>query len=180
MKTRFIVCLTLMVSPFFMAAQINGYNPNALENAEKTITAFKEKNTKFDTYFDDAYGYAVFPTVAKGAVGIGGAHGTGTVFELGSAIGKAKVTQVTIGFQLGGQAYSQIIFFESKDDLIRFKKNKFEFAAQASAVAIKEGAATNLAYNDGVAVFTMTKGGLMYEASLGGQKLKFKPFKTVN
>lgn len=179
MKTRFVVCLSLGLAPFFLGAQIGGYNPKALEKAEETIAAFKEKNSKFDTYFDDAYGYVVFPSVGKGALGIGGAHGAGTAFEQGNPIGKAKITQITIGFQFGGQAYSQVIFFETKDDLRRFKENKFEFAAQASAVAIKEGAAVNVAYNDGVAVFTMTKAGLMYEASIGGQKLKFKPYKAV-
>ena len=92
-------------------------------------------------------------------------------------IGKAKITQLTIGFQFGGQAYSQIIFFETQDDLQRFKESKFEFAAQASAVALEQGAAANLSYLDGVAVFTMTKAGLMYEAALGGQELKFKPYR---
>lgn len=174
MKIQLIVFLILTSTPFFLAAQ---YNPKALEKAEETIAAFKEKNAKFDTYFADAYGYAVFPSVGKGASGIGGAYGTGTAFEQGTPIGKAKITQLTIGFQFGGQAYSQVIFFETQEDLQRFKESKFEFAAQASAVAIEEGAAANLAYRDGVAVFTMTKAGLMYEAALGGQELKFKPYK---
>ncbi len=171
--------LIIGLFPFVLQAQINGYNPRALEQAEETIAAFRAKNDKFDVYLEEAYGFVVFPSIAKGAVGIGGAHGAGTAYERGEAIGKAKLSQLTVGLQFGGQSYRQIIFFESRKDLQRFKDNRLEFAAQASAVAIEEGAAANLAYNDGVAVFSMTKGGLMYEASLGVQKLKFKPFKWI-
>lgn len=180
MKTQLIVCLILGFVPFFLSAQINGYNPQAVENAEKTANAFKEKDAKFHAYFNDSYGYAVFPTVGKGGFGIGGAHGAGTVYELGVDIGKANITQLTLGFQAGGQAYSQIIFFETEEDLKRFKDNKLEFAAQASAVAVTTGAGANLAYNDGVAIFTDSKAGLMYEASLGGQKMKFKPYEDID
>ena len=174
MKIRLVICLSMLLPPFFMTAQ---YDAKGLEKEESTIQAFKAKNEKFDAYFNNAYGYIVFPTVGKGASGIGGAFGRGTVYEKGKPIGKAKITQITIGFQFGGQSYSEVIFFESKADLARFKENKFEFAAQASAVAIEKGAAANFAYDDGVAVFTITKGGLMYEESIGGQKLKFKPYK---
>lgn len=170
--------MTLAMMLAFVPLQLSAqYNPVALEKAKETMDAFKDKDSKFEVYFDDAYGYAVFPSVGKGAFVLGGAHGAGTAFELGEPVGKAKITQLTIGFQAGGQAYRQIIFFESEADMQRFKDNKIEFAAQASAVAVTEGASTNLAYNDGVAVFTMTKGGLMYEASLGGQQLTYKPYK---
>ena len=175
MKNHLIALVVLLaILPFQMTGQ---YNPVALEKAEETMAAFKAKDSKFEIYFEDAYGYAVFPSVGKGAFVVGGAHGSGTAFEQGEPIGKARITQLTIGFQAGGQAYRQIIFFETQEDLQRFKDNKIEFAAQASAVAVNEGASTNLAYNDGVAVFTMTKGGLMYEASLGGQQLTYKPYK---
>lgn len=170
----FVLIAALALLPLQIVAQ---YNPVALQKAEETMEAFKAKDAKFEIYFDDAYGYAVFPSIGKGAFVVGGAHGSGTAFEQGEPIGKAKITQLTIGFQAGGQAYRQIIFFETAEDLRRFKDNKIEFAAQASAVAVNEGASTNLAYNDGVAVFTMTKGGLMYEASLGGQQLTYKPYK---
>ena len=175
MKVQFIFCLTLVLTPFFLSAQ---YNPEALKRAEETIEVFKEKDSKFDNYFDDAYGYIVFPSVGKGGAVIGGAYGVGTVFELGNPVGKAKLTQLTLGLQFGGQDYSQVIFFETKDDFLRFKENKFELAAQASAVALKTGASANLAYQDGVAIFSKTKAGLMYEATFAGQKLKFKPNKT--
>jgi lipid-binding SYLF domain-containing protein len=119
----------------------------------------------------------VFPSIAKGAIGIGGAHGKGQVFEKGKLIGEASVSQVTIGFQLGGQVYSEVIFFENKDTLESFKKSELAFSAQVSAVAAAEGASANAKYQLGVAVFTLAKGGLMYEASIGGQKFKFKPNK---
>ncbi len=173
MRIQIILCLCLGLIPFFLTAQ---YNPKLLEKSKEAIEAFKDKNSKFEDYFEEAYGYVVFPSVGKGAIGIGGARGAGIAFEQGTAIGKARVTQLTIGLQLGGQSYSQVIFFESEIDMQRFKENKIEFSAQASAVAVTEGAGANLAYRDGVAVFTMAKGGLMYEASIGGQELRFKPF----
>ena len=147
-----------------------------------------------NAFFDNSYGFALFPTIGKGGFGIGGAHGDGRVYEQGSYVGDTSMTQVTIGFQVGGQSFSQIIFFEDKDAFTEYTSGEFEFGAQASAVAIKAsaqassttagssaGAGTsddnaNLAggYSDGMAIFTVIKGGLMYEASLGGQKFKYK------
>jgi lipid-binding SYLF domain-containing protein len=124
--------------------------------------------------FEKAYGYVIFPNVGKGGVGVGGAAGNGVVYEKNQMIGMAKLSQVSIGFQAGGQAYREVIFFESKKELDRFKNSQFEFSAQASAVAVKSGASANAKYTGGVMVFTMQKGGLMYEASVGGQKFKFK------
>jgi lipid-binding SYLF domain-containing protein len=126
--------------------------------------------------FASAYGYVIFPNVGKGGIGIGGAAGNGIVYERGNIIGKAKLTQVSIGFQFGGQAYREVIFFESKEDLNRFKANKIEFSAQASAVAVTAGASANVKYKEGVMIFTQQKGGLMYEASIGGQKFNYSSF----
>jgi hypothetical protein len=126
--------------------------------------------------FDTAPGYAVFATVGKGAVGIGGAHGNGVLFEKGSAMGKTTLTQVTVGLQLGGQAYSEVIFFETDKALADFKKGEFTMAAQVSAVAATAGASANAKYVDGVSVFTLAKGGVMAEASVGGQKFSYLPF----
>lgn len=126
--------------------------------------------------FTNAYGYVIFPNVGKGGLGIGGAAGNGIVYEKGKMIGKAKLTQVNIGFQAGGQAYREVIFFEAKKDIDRFKENKLQFSAQASAVAATAGASANVKYADGVMIFTQQKGGLMYEASIGGQKFKFQSF----
>jgi len=125
--------------------------------------------------FDGAYGYAMIPNIGKGAVGVGGATGNGLVYEKGKLVGKAKMSQVTIGFQFGGQAYRELIFFENKKSLDHFKANKVEFSAQASAVAATKGASANVKYTNGIIIFTQQKGGVMYEASVGGQKFKYTP-----
>jgi lipid-binding SYLF domain-containing protein len=139
------------------------------------IAKFKEKDPGMARVFADAYGYAVFPTVGKGAVGIGGARGKGWVYQHGHLIGRSTLTQVTIGFQLGGQAYSEVVFFKDPAALENFKLGHLKLDAQASAVALTARASADLAYRNGVAIVTMAKGGLMYEASVGGQKLSFKP-----
>ena len=123
--------------------------------------------------FENAHGYVIFPNVGKGGFGIGGAAGNGVVYENKKMVSMAKVSQGRIGLQAGGPAYREVIFFESKNEMDRFKESRFEFSAQASAVAVTEGASANVKYADGVMVFTMQKGGLMYEASIGGQKFKF-------
>ena len=146
-------------------------------------------------FFKHCYGYAVFPTVGKGGLGVGGAYGTGHVYEKGQYIGDASLTQVSIGFQAGGEAYSQIIFFEDKRALDEFTSGDFEFGADATAVAItaaaeatagtsganasastsEKQARTGGKYFKGMAVFTIVKGGAMYQAAIGGQKFRFKP-----
>ena len=142
------------------------------------IAKFKEKDPGLAKVFAEAHGYAIYPTVGKGAIGIGGAHGKGEVYERGVLIGTSSLSQVSIGFQLGGQAYSEVIFFKDKTALDDFKRGNFELDAQASAVALTARASRDLAYNRGVAIVTMAKGGLMYEASVGGQKFTFKPLKS--
>jgi lipid-binding SYLF domain-containing protein len=144
-------------------------------------------------FFGKAYGYAVFPTIGKGGMVIGGAYGKGRVYEHDRYVGDTSMTQLSVGFQLGGQAYSQIIFFEDKRAFDEFTGGNFEFGAQASAVAITAGAqaaattsgssagasggrkdATTVgAYYKGMAVFTVATGGLMYEASVSGQKFSY-------
>jgi lipid-binding SYLF domain-containing protein len=117
----------------------------------------------------------VFPTVAKGGFGVGAARGKGYVYEHGSLIGRSTLTQLTIGFQAGGQAYSEVIFLQDKAALENFKRSHLKLDAQASAVALTERLASDLAYRNGVAIVTMAEGGLMYEASVGGQELSFHP-----
>jgi lipid-binding SYLF domain-containing protein len=141
------------------------------------IAKFKEKDPGMAEVFANAVGYAVFPTVGKGAFGIGGARGKGYVYQRGSLIGRSTLTQVTIGFQLGGQAYSEVVFFHSQDALDNFKLGHLKLDAQASAIALTARASADLAYRSGVAIVTMAKGGLMYEASVGGQKFSFQPLK---
>lgn len=143
-------------------------------DAKEAKAEFIKKDSKMAGLFGKAYGYVILPNVGKGGIGIGGAAGNGVVYERGKIIGTAKMSQVSVGLQLGGQAYREVIFFEGKKDLDRFKENRVEFSAQVSAVAATEGASANAKYVDGVMVFTMQKGGLMYEASVGGQKFKYE------
>jgi len=141
----------------------------------KTIDALKKlkRIKRLKPYFKEAVGYVVFPNVGKVGIGIGGARGSGEVFEDHKVIGSATLTQLSVGFQLGAQAFSQIIFFQNKNDLNRFTEGNFEFDASASAALITEGANASADYSNGAAVFTFSKGGLMYEASIGGQKFTY-------
>jgi len=150
-----------------------GIKPN-LKTIE-SINKFK-KISALKPYFKKARGYAVFPNIGKAGIGIGGARGKGEVFEKDEVIGSTTVTQLSIGLQLGGQAFSQIIFFKDKKDLERFTQGNFEFGASASAALITEGANASADYSDGVAVLTFSKGGLMYEASIGGQKFSYQKY----
>ena len=144
-------------------------------DAAAVIAKFKEKDPGLANVFAKSAGYVVFPTVAKGGLGIGGARGKGYVYQHGSLIGRSTLTQLTIGFQAGGQAYSEVILFKDDAALENFERGHLKLDAQASAVALTERASADLAYRDGVAIVTMAEGGLMYEASVGGQKLSFHP-----
>ncbi|HCU53860.1 MAG TPA: hypothetical protein DIC36_06140 [Gammaproteobacteria bacterium] len=170
--------------------------PAQADDYTDTIRVFRNAG-QTKTFFGNSYGYAVFPTIGKGGIGIGGAHGSGRVYAQGNYTGDTKMTQITVGAQLGGQAYSQMIFFQNERAYKDFTSGNFEFGAQATAVAItvgasaqttttgtsagatgtrKQGAAAGL-YHGGMAVFTIAKGGLMYEASIGGQKFSYTPKK---
>lgn len=157
-------------------AQTSKKEKRLTEDSEVARQEFVATDGLMSSLFSNSYGYVIFPNVGKGGIGVGGAAGNGIVYEKGAAIGKAQMTQVSIGFQFGGQAYREVIFFENKEALDRFKSDNIEFSAQASAVAAKEGASANVNYREGVMVFTQQKGGLMYEASIGGQKFDFTAF----
>ena len=166
------------------------------DNYSDTVDVFK--NAIPSAFFENSYGYALFPTIGKGGAGIGGAHGKGQVYAKGVHVGDTTMTQLTIGFQLGGQAFSQIIFFEDERAFTQFSSGNFEFGAQATAVAITAGASATATttgksagasggrndaksvgeYHRGMATFTIAKGGLMYEASIGGQKFQYKNVKS--
>jgi len=145
------------------------------DDTQATISQFGKVDAGFRDFLNKGAGYVVFPTVGKGGLGVGGAYGHGEVYQNGRMIGYADLTQASIGLQAGGQSYSEVIVFENEDALNRFKNNKFEFAANASAVALKSGAAGAARFENGVAVFVHPRGGLMFEASIGGQKFNFKP-----
>jgi lipid-binding SYLF domain-containing protein len=170
------------------------FSPVWADEYSDTVNVFKNAGES-GKFFAKSYGYAVFPTIGKGGIGVGGAFGKGRVYEKGKYIGDASMTQLTVGLQLGGQAYSEIIFFEDQRSLKEFTGGNFEFGADAGVVAItaganakantagssagasagKKDAATVGGYTKGMATFTVAKGGLMYEASIGGQKFGYKP-----
>ena len=167
-----VMAYSINTTPMF--GQSDSKKEKIVADSNKAKAAFIEKDGLLKGFFETAYGYVIFPNVGKGGLGVGGAAGNGAVYEQNSLAGMAKLSQLSIGFQAGGQAYSEVIFFETKAELDKFKASKFEFSAQASAVAVTAGASANAKYTDGVMVFTMAKGGLMYEASIGGQKFKFE------
>lgn len=142
------------------------------EKAQVALGEFKEKDPKVQKFIDASSGYVVIPTVGKGGLGIGGARGKGVLYEGGAVTAVVTLTQLSIGFQAGGQAYSEFIFFEDQATLDSFKRGNYELNAQASAVAVTAGASADAEFDGGMAIFTQAKGGLMYEAAVGGQKFK--------
>lgn len=182
---RFAFALTALLTLPFVAAPA----AHADEFADAVVQFHESPATV--PFFNNAYGYAIFPTVGKGGIGIGGAFGRGRVYRGGNYVGDVSLIQLSFGFQLGGQAFSELIFFENKEAFDWFTSGSFSFDAQASAVAIAVGAGaqagttgagvnatekfSQAAYINGVAVFSIQKGGLMYEAALGGQKFTYTP-----
>lgn len=142
------------------------------EKAQEAKAEMLDQDPDMQRFFDSAVAYVIIPTVGKGGIGIGGARGKGLLYEGGDITGEVTLTQLTFGFQWGGQAYSEFIFFKDDVALADFKRGNYELGAQASAVAVTAGASADANYSGGVAIFTQAKGGLMYEASVGGQKFK--------
>ncbi len=186
-----IALLTLVALAFTVAS------PHAAaDDYKKTVELFQNAGESGEL-FARSYGYAVFPTVGKGGLGVGGAVGTGRVYEQGRYIGDVLLTQLSVGFQAGGQAYSQIVLLQDKRALDEFTSGEFGFGAGVGAVAVTAGASASASttgssagisagqkdaknrgeFYKGMAVFTIAKGGLMYEASVAGQKFTYKPRK---
>jgi len=145
------------------------------QEAAMTVEHFRRTDPTLSKFFSSAAGYAVFPRVTRGGAGIGAAHGNGVLYEGGRVVGYTELSQATLGLQLGGQTFSQIVFLEEPRNVAAFKRGEVEFAAQATAVAAASGAAANADYSQGTAVFTLGQEGLMFEASIGGQKFSFTP-----
>lgn len=175
LKTFLLIAITIGAIQN-VDAQSEKKKDKIIADAADAKEEFIKGDWQMKKHFSNAHGYVIFPNVGKGGIGIGGASGNGVVYENGTKIGMAKLSQLSIGFQWGGQAYREIIFFETKETMDRFKDSKVELSAQASAVAVTAGASADAKYVEGVMIFTMQKGGLMYEASVGGQKFKFNPF----
>jgi lipid-binding SYLF domain-containing protein len=177
----------------FIATMLLASFAASADEFDDTVLIFKNAGES-GTYFAKSYGYAVFPTVGKGGLGVGAAHGSGRVYAQGKYVGDVKMNQVSVGLQAGGQAFSQIVFLQDKRSFDEFTSGSYEFDATVQAVAItasatasagtagaaagaaggKKDAATAGNYHKGMAVFTVAKGGLMYQAAVGGQKFKYK------
>ena len=145
------------------------------QDAAEALARAQRMDPTLSSVFSTAAGYAVFPSVGKGGMGFGGAYGKGVLYERGAAVGYCDLSQATVGFQLGGQAYTEIIAFETPQAVDTFKEGNFRFDAQATAVALQSGVGANADFTNGVAVFTMDEAGLMYEAVVGGQKFSYQP-----
>jgi lipid-binding SYLF domain-containing protein len=174
------IALVMVLSGLFLPRLVMAQDDSQkriIDDSKEAKASFLKADPSMEHLFKKSSCYAIFPNVGKGGIGVGGAAGRGTVYENGVPVGTAQMVQATVGAQAGGQAYREIIFFENKEAAERFMQNKFEFSGQASAVAVKSGASANVDYRDGVAVFSEEKGGLMVEASLGGQKFTFKSLK---
>ncbi|MBO0321218.1 lipid-binding SYLF domain-containing protein [Muricauda sp. CAU 1633] len=173
LKSIVLVALVAFTTSVF--AQ-NKKDEKIMADAQKAKQTLLDTDSGLENFFDNSAGYVIFPNVGKGGFIIGGASGNGVVYEGGGAVGMADLKKLNIGLQAGGQAIIEVIFFETPVDLQRFKEEKFQFAAETSAVALKSGIAFNAKYKDGVAVFALPKAGLMADASVGGQKFGYKPF----
>ncbi|WP_298534158.1 YSC84-related protein [uncultured Algibacter sp.] len=171
---QFSSLCTIFLFTITLTAQVGGWKPELKTDADTALSKMLERSPKLHTFKNEAYAYAVFPKITKAGVGIGGAAGKGIVYKNNTAVGSSKLKQASIGLQLGGQQYSEVIFFEDQEAFEHFTNGNLKFDGQASAVAITKGASVDVAYKNGVAVFTHTKGGLMYEASLGGQHFTYE------
>jgi lipid-binding SYLF domain-containing protein len=176
MKMIKIAALALLFAGVFGFRAMAGWDPADADRARVSVDSFRS-NTGLARFFESAYGYVVFPEVFKGGfIVVGGGHGKGYVYELNSLVGRSTITLLNVGPQLGGQSFSEIIFFKGKDDLYNFKKGNYELSAQVAAIMVTTGMATNTDYSNGVAVFVLPKAGVMAEATVGGQKFSYQPY----
>ena len=178
MKRTFIILLALL--PFMIfGCHSTPQTPESKvvlgAQVTEAIDLFKQKDPSIDRFFTQSYGYAVFPKIFKAGFWLGGAGGRGEVFEQGKLAGYSAVGQASLGFSFGGEFYREIVFFRDKADLDKFKTEEYTFAAQATGVALTEGAAAKADYKAGLAVFVMADKGLMVDASVGGQKFSYNP-----
>lgn len=159
----------------FAQSNLNAEDREVVRDAEKARESFIAQDPDIRQMFEQSAGYVIFPNVGKGAYVVGGAAGNGAVYQNGELVGMAKLRQLDVGLQLGGQSYSQVIFFENEKTLNSFKEDDVQLAANASAVALDEGKAKSLKFKDGLAIATMPKAGAMLEISVGGQKFRYSP-----
>ena len=148
-------------------------------DAGAALNDFKTQDPSLDNVLQNSYGYVIFPSVGKGAVGLGGGYGQGEVYQQGKRVGYANLTDANVGVSVGGQTYSELIVFKTADAMQRFQAGQFTLTADISAAAAKAGAAAAAKWENDIAVFTDVKGGLMGEASVGGQKFDYQPLDSA-
>jgi lipid-binding SYLF domain-containing protein len=176
MKT---IKIFITVCILFITASVTAQNSKDREvmaEAKKAKTTLLTINPELKKYFQNASGYVIFPSIGKGAFLVGGAMGNGVVYDKGKAIGMSNIKKLSIGFQIGGQTFTEVIFFETKEALEKFKEGNYEFAAQISAIAADKGVSGAISYNEGVMVVVLPKAGLMADTSVGGQKFEYISF----
>jgi lipid-binding SYLF domain-containing protein len=177
MKMMKMVALVFMLTGVFASVARAGWDPAEEDRARNSVESFKVTAPWLSRYFEHAYGYAVFPEVFKGGLFIvGGGHGKGFVYEQNRLVGRSSITQLNVGPQLGGQSFSEIVFFRGQQELENFKKGNFELNAQVTAIVVTASMATNIDYSNGVAVFVLPRAGVMAEATVGGQKFSYNPY----
>lgn len=174
--SRITILFVMMIAALVATGCASKPSDNVMiADARAAVVRFVDRDPSLQDWVNHAHGYAVFPSMNKAGLGVGGSYGRGVVFERGEPVGTTSSLQGTVGLQIGVQNFSQIIFFQDEAALRTFQRGNFEFSAQATAVAVTSGAAKTTSYEKGVAVFIMAKGGLMAEASVGGQKFTYEP-----
>ncbi|MBU2997968.1 lipid-binding SYLF domain-containing protein [Cellulophaga baltica] len=176
MKTLKTILLGAILFTAFSGFSQTEKQAKIMKDAEKVKKEMIQTDKGLKNFVDNSTAYVIFPNVGEGALIVGGASGNGVVYQNGQPIGLADLKKIDVGLQAGGQALSEVIFFETEEALKRFKDNELTFSAEASAVIVESGASKNANYNEGVVVFTMPKAGAMADLSVGGQKLKFDAF----
>lgn len=172
LKIVFVTLALVFISTAALSAWDEDESVELDSEAQEALAAFREKDPSVEHILKQSFAYAVIPTVGKAGFGIGGARGKGVLYEGGKVTAIVTLSQLSVGFQWGGQAYSEFLFFQDYTAVSDFKNGNFELSAQASAVAVTAGVSADAKFVNGMAIFTQAKGGLMYEASVGGQKFK--------
>ncbi len=175
MKIRNFIMLLLLCISVPLLAQTDK-DMEVIDDAEQAKATFMEMNADIENYFNDSKGYAIFPNVGEGAFIVGAASGNGVLYENGIKTGMANLKKLDVGLQAGGEAYSLVMFFKTEEALEEFKNDEFEFSGGVSAVILKKGKSVKAQFVEGVAAFVHSKGGLMADVSVGGQKFEYTPF----
>lgn len=177
-KLKTILTIITLAISFGVYSQ-NADDRQIMADAQDAMRKLLDKDPGLEKFFDNSAGYAIFPNVGEGGFIIGAAAGNGVVYENGNAVGMADLKKIDVGFQIGGQAIIEVIFFEDEEALTEFKTDEFTFSGEMSATAVKTGVSENVNYSDSVIIVVMPKAGLMADVSVGGQRFKYTPMEDV-